>query len=152
MIFWKANLEFYVSVGAYHMCPVFIIIWPFWSFFLQWILISSLIHLYYFSWRRNSWFIYFLLGTVAHRISTVIDSDMVMVLSSGMYLILHKPIYLIKWHNYPLQNSKISCIIGEMMEYDAPSKLMESDSYFSKLVAEYWSICRTWSTGNFFSS
>lgn len=51
--------------------------------------------------------------TVAHRIPTVIDSDMVMVLSSG-----------------------------EMMEYDEPSKLMESDSYFSKLVAEYWSSCR----------
>ncbi|CAH1445408.1 unnamed protein product [Lactuca virosa] len=51
--------------------------------------------------------------TVAHRIPTVIYSDMVMVLSSG-----------------------------EMMEYDAPSKLMESDSYFSKLVAEYWSSCR----------
>ncbi|KAL4583725.1 hypothetical protein LXL04_008308 [Taraxacum kok-saghyz] len=51
--------------------------------------------------------------TVAHRIPTVIDSDMVMVLSSG-----------------------------EMMEYDEPSKLLESDSYFSKLVAEYWSSCR----------
>ncbi|KAF5793382.1 putative ABC-type xenobiotic transporter [Helianthus annuus] len=52
--------------------------------------------------------------TVAHRIPTVIDSDMVMVLSSG-----------------------------EMMEYDEPSKLMESDSYFSKLVNEYWSSCRS---------
>ncbi|CAH1424840.1 unnamed protein product [Lactuca virosa] len=51
--------------------------------------------------------------TVAHMIPTVIDGDIVMVLSSG-----------------------------EMMEYDAPSKLMESDSYFSKLVAEYWSNCR----------
>nr|XP_043614912.1 ABC transporter C family member 8-like [Erigeron canadensis] len=52
--------------------------------------------------------------TVAHRIPTVIDSDMVMVLSSG-----------------------------KMMEYDEPSKLMESDSYFSKLVNEYWSGCRS---------
>ncbi|XP_071710057.1 ABC transporter C family member 8-like [Rutidosis leptorrhynchoides] len=52
--------------------------------------------------------------TVAHRIPTVIDSDMVMVLSSGV-----------------------------MMEYDKPSKLMESDSYFSKLVNEYWSSCRS---------
>nr|KAJ0224820.1 hypothetical protein LSAT_V11C100025890 [Lactuca sativa] len=50
---------------------------------------------------------------VIHKIPTVIDSDMVMVLSSG-----------------------------EIMEYDAPFKLMESDSYFSKLVAEYWSSCR----------
>ncbi|XP_024971075.1 ABC transporter C family member 8-like isoform X2 [Cynara cardunculus var. scolymus] len=51
--------------------------------------------------------------TVAHRIPTVIDSDMVMVLSSG-----------------------------EMMEYDEPSKLMKRDSYFSELVMEYWSSCR----------
>ncbi|PWA62072.1 NHPM bacteriocin system ABC transporter, peptidase/ATP-binding protein [Artemisia annua] len=52
--------------------------------------------------------------TVAHRIPSVIDSDMVMVLSSG-----------------------------NMMEYDEPSKLMESDSYFSKLVTEYWSSCKS---------
>ncbi|GJS60384.1 hypothetical protein Tco_0655168, partial [Tanacetum coccineum] len=30
-----------------------------------------------------------------------------------------------------------------MMEYDEPSKLMESDSYFSKLVTEYWSSCKS---------
>ncbi|KAG8369373.1 hypothetical protein BUALT_Bualt14G0004500 [Buddleja alternifolia] len=50
--------------------------------------------------------------TVAHRVPTVIDSDMVMVLS-----------------------------YGKLVEYDEPSKLMETDSYFSKLVAEYWSSC-----------
>ncbi|KAF7124904.1 hypothetical protein RHSIM_Rhsim12G0042900 [Rhododendron simsii] len=48
--------------------------------------------------------------TVAHRVPTVTDSDMVMVLS-----------------------------FGELVEYDEPSKLMETDSSFSKLVAEYWS-------------
>ncbi|XP_058227734.1 ABC transporter C family member 8-like isoform X2 [Rhododendron vialii] len=48
--------------------------------------------------------------TVAHRVPTVIDSDMVMVLS-----------------------------FGKLIEYDEPSKLLESDSSFSKLVAEYWS-------------
>ncbi|KAK9689767.1 hypothetical protein RND81_09G079500 [Saponaria officinalis] len=48
--------------------------------------------------------------TVAHRIPTVIDSDMVMVLS-----------------------------YGELIEYDEPSKLMQSNSSFAKLVAEYWS-------------
>ncbi|KAI7984780.1 ABC transporter C family member 8 [Camellia lanceoleosa] len=42
-----------------------------------------------------------------------IDSDMVMVLS-----------------------------FGELVEYDDPSKLMETNSSFSKLVAEYWSSCR----------
>ncbi|KAK4754038.1 hypothetical protein SAY87_002142 [Trapa incisa] len=52
--------------------------------------------------------------TVAHRVPTVIDSDMVMVLS-----------------------------FGKMVEYDEPSKLMmEKNSYFSKLVEEYWSSCR----------
>ncbi|WJX86371.1 ATP-binding cassette sub- C member 8, variant 2 [Trifolium repens] len=50
--------------------------------------------------------------TVAHRIPTVIDSDMVMVLS-----------------------------YGKLVEYDKPSKLMNTNSSFSKLVAEYWSSC-----------
>ncbi|KAK2406346.1 ABC transporter C family member [Trifolium repens] len=51
--------------------------------------------------------------TVAHRIPTVIDSDMVMVLS-----------------------------YGKLVEFDEPSKLMNTNSSFSKLVAEYWSSCR----------
>nr|XP_043635961.1 ABC transporter C family member 8-like [Erigeron canadensis] len=55
--------------------------------------------------------------TVAHRVPTVIDSDKVMVLS-----------------------------FGEIVEHDEPSKLMETDSFFSKLVAEYWSSCRSNST------
>ncbi|KAL6619883.1 hypothetical protein ACP70R_035022 [Stipagrostis hirtigluma subsp. patula] len=49
--------------------------------------------------------------TIAHRVPTVTDSDMVMVLS-----------------------------YGKMIEYDRPSSLMENeDSAFCKLVAEYWS-------------
>ncbi|KAF7814161.1 ABC transporter C family member 8-like [Senna tora] len=51
--------------------------------------------------------------TVAHRVPTVVDSDMVMVLS-----------------------------FGKVLEYDEPSKLMETNSSFSKLVAEYWSSCK----------
>ncbi|KAL5579421.1 hypothetical protein UlMin_011863 [Ulmus minor] len=51
--------------------------------------------------------------TVAHRVPTVIDSDMVMVLS-----------------------------YGNLVEYDEPSKLIDANSYFSKLVAEYWSSCK----------
>ncbi|XP_052478820.1 ABC transporter C family member 8-like isoform X2 [Gossypium raimondii] len=51
--------------------------------------------------------------TVAHRVPTVIDSDMVMVLS-----------------------------YGKLLEYDEPSNLMATNSSFSKLVAEYWSSCR----------
>ncbi|XP_052724381.1 ABC transporter C family member 8 isoform X2 [Vigna angularis] len=50
--------------------------------------------------------------TVAHRVPTVIDSDMVMVLS-----------------------------YGKMVEYDEPSRLMDTNSSFSKLVAEYWASC-----------
>ncbi|WJX92056.1 hypothetical protein P8452_73749 [Trifolium repens] len=51
--------------------------------------------------------------TVAHRVPTVIDSDMVMVLS-----------------------------YGKLVEFDEPSKLMDTNSSFSKLVADYWSSCR----------
>ncbi|KAJ4844145.1 ATP-binding cassette sub- C member 8, partial [Turnera subulata] len=50
--------------------------------------------------------------TVAHRVPTVIDSDMILVLS-----------------------------YGKLLEYDEPSKLMKTNSSFSKLVAEYWSSC-----------
>ncbi|PRQ51289.1 putative xenobiotic-transporting ATPase [Rosa chinensis] len=52
--------------------------------------------------------------TVAHRVPTVIDSDKVMVLSDG-----------------------------KLVEYEEPSKLLDTNSYFSKLVAEYWSSCNT---------
>ncbi|VAH73935.1 unnamed protein product [Triticum turgidum subsp. durum] len=49
--------------------------------------------------------------TIAHRVPTVTDSDIVMVLS-----------------------------YGKLIEYDRPSRLMENeDSSFFKLVAEYWS-------------
>ncbi|VVA24252.1 PREDICTED: ABC transporter [Prunus dulcis] len=51
--------------------------------------------------------------TVAHRVPTVIDSDMVMVLS-----------------------------YGKLVEYEEPAKLLDTNSYFSKLVAEYWSSCK----------
>ncbi|XP_022721513.1 ABC transporter C family member 8-like isoform X3 [Durio zibethinus] len=60
--------------------------------------------------------------TVAHRVPTVIDSDMVMVLSGG-----------------------------NLVEYDEPSNLMERNSSFSKLVAEYWSSCRRSRYQNFSS-
>ncbi|CAA6663604.1 unnamed protein product [Spirodela intermedia] len=46
--------------------------------------------------------------TIAHRVPTVTDSDMVMVLSNGM-----------------------------VVEYDKPTRLMETNSAFSRLVAEY---------------
>ncbi|XP_031488067.1 ABC transporter C family member 8 [Nymphaea colorata] len=57
--------------------------------------------------------------TVAHRVPTVTDSDMVMVLS-----------------------------FGELLEYDKPEKLMETNSSFAKLVAEYWSNCSRENSSN----
>ncbi|KAK7294325.1 hypothetical protein RJT34_17214 [Clitoria ternatea] len=57
--------------------------------------------------------------TVAHRVPTVIDSDMVLVLSHG-----------------------------KLVEYDEPSKLLGTNSSFSKLVTEYWSSCRKNSSSN----
>ncbi|PPD84741.1 hypothetical protein GOBAR_DD18316 [Gossypium barbadense] len=60
--------------------------------------------------------------TVAHRVPTVIDSDMVMVLS-----------------------------YGKLIEYDKPARLMGIESGFSKLVAEYWSSCRKGSSQAFSS-
>ncbi|KAK6911944.1 ABC transporter type 1, transmembrane domain, partial [Dillenia turbinata] len=58
--------------------------------------------------------------TVAHRVPTVIDSDKVMVLS-----------------------------YGKLVEYDEPSKLLQANSSFSKLVAEYWASYRRNSLHNF---
>ncbi|KAG0500429.1 hypothetical protein HPP92_000501 [Vanilla planifolia] len=52
--------------------------------------------------------------TIAHRVPTVTDSDMVAVLS-----------------------------YGNLVEYDKPSKLMDlKDSAFAKLVADYWRNCQ----------
>ncbi|KAH1048139.1 hypothetical protein J1N35_038923 [Gossypium stocksii] len=50
---------------------------------------------------------------VAHKVPTIIDSDMVLVLS-----------------------------YGKLIEYDEPARLMGMESGFSKLIAEYWSSCR----------
>lgn len=33
----------------------------------------------------------------------------------------------------------LESVAGKLVEYDEPSKLMEINSSFSKLVAEYWS-------------
>ncbi|KAJ0075537.1 hypothetical protein Patl1_33436 [Pistacia atlantica] len=55
--------------------------------------------------------------TIAHRVPTITDSDKVMVLS-----------------------------YGKVVEYDEPSKLMESNSAFANLLSEYWSSNRKNST------
>ena len=33
-------------------------------------------------------------------------------------------------------------LAGKLIEYNKPSKLLETNSSFTKLVAEYWSSCR----------
>ncbi|KAL2333038.1 hypothetical protein Fmac_014251 [Flemingia macrophylla] len=67
---------------------------------------------------------------VAHRVPTVIGSDMVMVLS-----------YVQTPTQYTF-NSLSPNSYGKLVEYDEPSKLMEDQSSsFSKLVVEYWSSC-----------
>ncbi|KAA8520374.1 hypothetical protein F0562_014630 [Nyssa sinensis] len=53
--------------------------------------------------------------TIAHRIHTVIDCDLVLVLGDG-----------------------VNGLTGRIAEYDTPAKLLESeDSFFSKLIKEY---------------
>ncbi|XP_050379843.1 ABC transporter C family member 8-like, partial [Argentina anserina] len=61
--------------------------------------------------------------TVAHRVPTVIDSNMVMVFSADI------------WRFFFSEH------VGNLVEYEEPSKLLDTNSYFSKLVAEYWSSC-----------
>ncbi|KAL6289493.1 hypothetical protein ACE6H2_007003 [Prunus campanulata] len=39
-----------------------------------------------------------------------------------------------------LQN--LTFFVEKLVEYEEPSKLLDTNSYFSKLVAEYWSSCR----------
>ena len=36
----------------------------------------------------------------------------------------------------------VELFAGKLVEYDEPSRLMEINSSFSKLVAEYWSTCK----------
>jgi len=78
--------------------------------------------------------------TVAHRVPTVIDSDMVMVLSYGMFL--HSFFLLFLYTAYTVSYlTYFWCYLGKMVEYDEPSRLMDTNSSFSKLVAEYWASC-----------
>lgn len=93
--------------------------------------------------------------TIAHRVPTVTDSDMVMVLSYGKQLALKESLSFfremltLKWCSKWIMNTlffwmnsvwSLSGISGKLIEYDRPSRLMENeDSAFCKLVAEYWS-------------
>lgn len=81
--------------------------------------------------------------TVAHRVPTVIDSHMVMVLSYGMcvYIYVHLSLCY-RYNGMNLDFLLLFFFSGKLVEYDQPSKLIDSNSYFSKLVAEYWASCR----------
>ncbi|OEL24435.1 ABC transporter C family member 10 [Dichanthelium oligosanthes] len=69
--------------------------------------------------------------TIAHRIPTVMDCNMVLVMSDGYISIAH---------------TKFNLLPGKVVEYDKPMKLMESEgSLFRELVKEYWSYA---SSGN----
>lgn len=84
--------------------------------------------------------------TVAHRVPTVIDSDMVMVLSYGIQVNYFSFSNFQIYHNFIqsflLSHFSLLVTVGKLVEYDEPSKLMGTNSWFSNLVAEYWSSCR----------
>ncbi|VAH58269.1 unnamed protein product [Triticum turgidum subsp. durum] len=77
--------------------------------------------------------------TIAHRVPTVTDSDMVMVLSYGISICLYALLKLCR--GYIFTNGQNNFFVaGKLIEYDRPSRLMENeDSSFFKLVSEYWS-------------
>ena len=73
--------------------------------------------------------------TIAHRITSVLDSDMVLLLDHGQYC----------QHDLTLTSSAFVLIYfpgtagaGLVEEYDTPTRLLENkSSSFAKLVAEY---------------
>ncbi|KAL2345148.1 hypothetical protein Fmac_006433 [Flemingia macrophylla] len=74
---------------------------------------------------------------VAHRVPTVIGSDMVMVLSY-----VQTPTQYTFNSLSPNSYGNVATKVNWWSIYDEPSKLMEDQSSsFSKLVVEYWSSC-----------
>ena len=47
----------------------------------------------------------------------------------------------LRWYVLQIYNVDLFEYVGKLGEYDEPSKLLDTNSYFSKLVAEYWSSC-----------
>jgi ABC-type Mn2+/Zn2+ transport system ATPase subunit len=77
--------------------------------------------------------------TIAHRITSVLDSDMVLLLSHGAYWNV-RDVTFPRTH-VDAQFSLLSAIMhvaGLVMEYDSPTRLLENkSSSFAQLVAEY---------------
>lgn len=75
--------------------------------------------------------------TVAHRIPTVMDCTMVLSISDGL---LFASLQLLSYIVLCSESWILSNLLGRIVEYDAPMKLMENEnSLFGKLVKEYWS-------------
>jgi ABC-type transport system involved in cytochrome bd biosynthesis fused ATPase/permease subunit len=71
--------------------------------------------------------------TIAHRITSVLHSDIVLLLDNGQPSLLHINLQL---HLTNLSN--LMCFTGVAVENETPAKLLEDkSSMFSKLVSEY---------------
>ena len=83
--------------------------------------------------------------TVAHRIPTVIDSDLVLVLGEGMFLTIDlcRSTESFSFQTYlcraNMLNVPLTCV-GQVLEFDTPINLLEDkSSAFLKLVSEFMS-------------
>lgn len=86
--------------------------------------------------------------TIAHRITSVLDSDMVLLLDQGITTQNSEEftLVLLGFTNILLLNQSH---VGLIEEYDTPAKLLEDKaSSFAKLVAEYSMRSSTSSFGN----
>jgi len=75
--------------------------------------------------------------TIAHRITSILDSDMVLFLSEGKNLFFLFPFF---YANFSLINVNMICLhtTGLISEYDSPKKLLKDKaSSLAQLVAEY---------------
>ena len=77
--------------------------------------------------------------TIAHRITSVLDSDMVVLLDNGMAVVIIYISKLVVCDRFLISSWAVFVRgAGLLKEYDMPEKLLEDkSSLFAKLVAEY---------------